>query len=105
MYEINGFLIYLYLFILFIILIIIFFSDIFKTIISKSVDFDDEGVVKLWIGPRLLVFVYDPRDVELILSSHVHIDKAEDYRFFQPWLGNGLLISTGKLKYLCKILL
>ncbi|XP_026326913.1 cytochrome P450 4g15 [Hyposmocoma kahamanoa] len=70
--------------------------DIFKTIIAKSNEFDNEAVVKLWIGPRLLIFLYDPRDVELILSSHVHIDKAEDYRFFQPWLGNGLLISTGQ---------
>ncbi|XP_047023112.1 cytochrome P450 4g15 [Helicoverpa zea] len=70
--------------------------DIFKNVIEKSVPFDKESVVKLWIGPRLLVFLYDPRDVELILSSHTHIDKAEEYRFFQPWLGNGLLISTGQ---------
>lgn len=49
----------------------------------------------MWIGHRLLVFLIDPRDVELILSSHVYIDKADDYKFFKPWLGNGLLISTG----------
>uniref|UniRef100_A0A2A4J977 Cytochrome P450 n=1 Tax=Heliothis virescens TaxID=7102 RepID=A0A2A4J977_HELVI len=70
--------------------------DIFRNVIEKSVPYDKESVVKLWIGPRLLVFLYDPRDVELILSSHTHIDKAEEYRFFQPWLGNGLLISTGQ---------
>lgn len=71
-------------------------SDIFKNVVGKSIQFDDEAVVKLWIGSRLLIFLYDPRDVELILSSHVHIDKAEEYRFFKPWLGNGLLISTGQ---------
>lgn len=70
--------------------------DIFKNLVEKSKDYDKEGVVKIWIGPRLLVFLYDPRDVELILSSHVYIDKADEYRFFKPWLGNGLLISTGK---------
>ncbi|CAH0628779.1 unnamed protein product [Chrysodeixis includens] len=70
--------------------------DIFRNIIEKSIPYDGESVVKIWIGPRLLVFLYDPRDVELILSSHVHIDKAEEYRFFEPWLGNGLLISTGQ---------
>lgn len=70
-------------------------ADIFRNVIKKSAEFDKEAVVKLWIGSRLLVFLYDPRDVELILSSHVHIDKAEEYRFFKPWLGNGLLISTG----------
>nr|BAD81026.1 cytochrome P450 CYP4G25 [Antheraea yamamai] len=71
-------------------------NDIFNNIIAKSLPFDDEAVVRLWIGPRLLVFIYDPRDVEVILSSHVHIDKADEYRFFKPWLGNGLLISTGQ---------
>ncbi|KAM3968140.1 cytochrome P450 4g15 [Aphomia sociella] len=71
-------------------------ADIFKNLIKKSASFDESGVVKIWIGPRLLVFLYDPRDVELILSSHVHIDKADEYKFFKPWLGNGLLISTGQ---------
>lgn len=52
-------------------------------------------IVKLWIGPKLLVFLVDPRDVELVLSSHVYIDKSPEYKFFQPWLGNGLLTSTG----------
>lgn len=72
-----------------------FVSDIFKNVLKKGAEYDEHGLVKLWIGPRLLVFLFDPRDIELILSSHIHIDKAEDYRFFQPWLGNGLLISTG----------
>ncbi|CAH0759292.1 unnamed protein product [Diatraea saccharalis] len=71
-------------------------ADIFRNIVSKSNNFDKEAVVKIWIGPRLLVFLYDPRDVELILSSHVYIDKADEYRFFKPWLGDGLLISTGQ---------
>ncbi|GBP57998.1 Cytochrome P450 4g15 [Eumeta japonica] len=71
-------------------------ADIFRRIYERSFEFNNEGVVKLWIGPRLLVFLFDPRDVEIILSSHVHIDKATEYRFFKPWLGNGLLISTGQ---------
>lgn len=41
------------------------------------------------------MLLYDPRDVELVLSSQVYIDKSNEYRFFQPWLGEGLLISTG----------
>lgn len=61
---------------------------------KKSEEYKD--VVKLWIGPKLVIFLIDPRDVEIILSSHVYIDKSSEYRFFQPWLGDGLLISTGK---------
>lgn len=54
-----------------------------------------QQIAKFWIGPKLLVFLIDPRDIEIILSSHIYIDKSTEYRFFQPWLGNGLLISSG----------
>jgi len=58
--------------------------------------FEYGQIIKIWIGPKLTVFLLDPRDVELVLSSHVFIDKSTEYRFFQPWLGNGLLISSGE---------
>lgn len=35
-------------------------------------------------------------NMQVILSSNVYIDKSPEYRLFEPWLGNGLLISTGK---------
>ncbi|XP_033338889.2 cytochrome P450 4g15 isoform X1 [Megalopta genalis] len=66
---------------------------IFQKVYQRSYEFND--VVRLWVGPKLLVFLTDPRDVEVILSSNVYIDKSAEYRFFKPWLGNGLLISTG----------
>ena len=69
-------------------------TAIFQNVMKKSEEYKD--VVRLWIGPKLIVFLIDPRDVEIILSSHVYIDKSSEYRFFQPWLGDGLLISTGK---------
>ncbi|GBP66542.1 Cytochrome P450 4g15 [Eumeta japonica] len=54
------------------------------------------SVIRAWLGSRLFVFLTDPRDVEVILNSQVHIDKASDYQFFKPWLGEGLLISSGE---------
>ncbi|KAK5643929.1 hypothetical protein RI129_007774 [Pyrocoelia pectoralis] len=54
------------------------------------------SVVKLWQGSKLIIFLSDPKDVEIILSSYDHIDKSSEYDLFKPWLGNGLLISTGK---------
>lgn len=53
------------------------------------------NVVRGWLGSKLIVFLTDADDVEVILNSHVHIDKASEYRFFKPWLGEGLLISSG----------
>lgn len=80
-----------------------FISDIFNNTYKYSLLY--HTVCRVWIGPKLLTFLTDPRDVELILSSHVHIDKASEYSFFKPWLGDGLLISTGKLKKRIGILL
>lgn len=50
---------------------------------------------KFWVGPILVVTLKDPRDIELVLSSQIHLDKSQQYSTFKPWFGNGLLISTG----------
>lgn len=39
---------------------------------------------------------------QIILSSVKHIDKMNDYRFLHPWLGNGLITSTGMNKITTK---
>uniref|UniRef100_A0AAT9UTD0 Cytochrome P450 4G219 n=2 Tax=Maconellicoccus hirsutus TaxID=177089 RepID=A0AAT9UTD0_MACHI len=68
----------------------------FKLLYERSFEFEFGKPLKIWIGPRVIVFLTDPRDIEVILGSHVHIDKSPDYRLFEPWLGDGLLISTGE---------
>lgn len=30
------------------------------------------------------------------MGSSVHLEKSFEYRFFEPWLGDGLLISKGE---------
>ena len=35
--------------------------------------------------------------LQLILGNSTHLEKSEEYRFFKPWLGDGLLISSGQL--------
>nr|CAD7430202.1 unnamed protein product [Timema monikensis] len=54
-----------------------------------------QDIVKIWLGSKLIVFLVEPKDVEVILSSSVHLDKSTEYRMFQPWFGDGLLISSG----------
>ncbi|XP_037028672.1 cytochrome P450 4g1-like [Bradysia coprophila] len=53
------------------------------------------NVARVWIGPKLVVILTNPSDIEIILNSNVYIQKSDEYRFFKPWLGNGLLISNG----------
>lgn len=54
------------------------------------------SVIRLWLGTNLVIFLTEPDDVEVILNSNVHIEKSSEYRFFKPWLGEGLLISSGE---------
>ncbi|CAG9761915.1 unnamed protein product [Ceutorhynchus assimilis] len=67
-------------------------------IMQKVLDIHKElksDVAKIYIGPKLYIGLTDPRDVELILGSHVHLEKSWEYKLFEPWLGEGLLISKG----------
>lgn len=69
-------------------------------------------ILKIWGGYRLIVGLFNPEDVEvsttfgkyvknttfmfqIILSSHSHLEKSDEYKYFAPWFGNGLLISYG----------
>lgn len=60
----------------------------------------------LWMGPKLAVIIYDPRDAEVVLKAAKVTEKAEQYSFLKPWLGESLLTSTGhKFKKHKKIIL
>ncbi|KAK0390346.1 hypothetical protein QR680_019311 [Steinernema hermaphroditum] len=54
-----------------------------------------ERVLKFWVGTKLLVMPLDGQTVKAILDSNTEITKGSDYDFILPWLGSGLLISTG----------
>lgn len=51
--------------------------------------------VRASLGHVNVVLLTNPADVELILSSQKHLEKSVEYRYFQPWFGDGLLISKG----------
>lgn len=53
-------------------------------------------VCRGFLGYKVIIFLSDPRDVEIILGSNVHLTKSSEYRYFKPWLGDGLLISNGE---------
>ncbi|BES87668.1 Ligand-gated ion channel [Nesidiocoris tenuis] len=53
------------------------------------------SVVRLWMGNLLVVQLFNPDDVEVLLKSTTQIKKAKLYEFVHPWLGTGLLTSTG----------
>ncbi|XP_051172445.1 uncharacterized protein LOC127288825 [Leptopilina boulardi] len=51
---------------------------------------------RLWLGGLPTISVYHPDDVQIVLSSTKHTEKGRIYDFLHPWLGTGLLTSTGE---------
>ncbi|XP_042869049.1 cytochrome P450 4c3-like [Penaeus japonicus] len=63
---------------------------------NKLCDYCEYGKIsRAWLGPQPYCLISDARAAEVILSSQKHLDKSRDYNFLHPWLGTGLLTSTG----------
>lgn len=52
-------------------------------------------IMRHWIGPNLYVHLSDPLDVEILLRDTKNLKKSTTYSFIKPWLGEGLITSTG----------
>ncbi|NWT51202.1 CP4V2 protein, partial [Erythrocercus mccallii] len=70
-------------------------EDFFKQLQFYVEEFRSWPLFKLWIGPLPVMVLYHPDSVEVILTSSKHIEKSYLYEFLHPWLGTGLLTSTG----------
>ncbi|XP_058793775.1 cytochrome P450 4C1-like [Phymastichus coffea] len=55
------------------------------------------GITLIWIGPEPVVIITKPELIEVVLSSNTLITKASGYDSIKPWLGQGLVTSTGDL--------
>lgn len=53
------------------------------------------GTVTLWVGPVPLVMAIRPEEVKEVMDSNELITKGIEYDVLKPWLGTGLLTSTG----------
>ncbi|XP_032269486.1 cytochrome P450 4V2 [Phoca vitulina] len=69
--------------------------EFFQQVIYYSEEYRHQPLVKLWLGPIPIVAIYNAESVEVILTSSSQIDKSYMYKFLEPWLGLGLLTSTG----------
>lgn len=58
---------------------------------------------KLWTGPTLRLVINKPEYLEDLLNSNVHLSKSNGYDLFKPWLGDGLLVSSGKSGEIVKL--
>ncbi|NXG80909.1 CP4V2 protein, partial [Baryphthengus martii] len=67
----------------------------FKQLQFYTEKFRSCPLLKLWLGPLAVLLLYHPDSVEVILNNSKHIEKSFLYKFLHPWLGTGLLTSTG----------
>ncbi|XP_050452053.1 cytochrome P450 4C1-like [Cataglyphis hispanica] len=68
-------------------------EKLWKLIRSLSENF--YPILKVWTFFTYAVSIRHPDDLETILSSIKHIEKGHQYNLLHPWLGTGLLTSTG----------
>ncbi|XP_011343712.1 cytochrome P450 4C1 isoform X1 [Ooceraea biroi] len=54
-----------------------------------------EGIILKWMGGQPVIHVFKPEFLEIIFPSTVNIEKGLQYKLLWPWLGKGLLTSTG----------
>nr|QLC36648.1 cytochrome P450 4V2 [Kryptolebias hermaphroditus] len=71
-------------------------GEFFRQIVDYTTSFRDVPLFKLWVGMIPFVVLFHAETVEKVLSSPVHLDKSFAYKFLHPWLGTGLLTSTGQ---------
>lgn len=68
-------------------------NQLMKTWMARSSKYSP--IYREWGGPVAVIHLTRPEHVELILNSSKHITKSLVYKFLHPWLGTGLLTSTG----------
>ncbi|XP_067627240.1 cytochrome P450 4e2-like [Eurosta solidaginis] len=54
---------------------------------------------RVLIGPFQNIMITEAKDVEFILNSKELIDKSDIYDMLRPWLGDGLVTTTGRKWY------
>ncbi|XP_014394498.1 PREDICTED: cytochrome P450 4V2-like isoform X3 [Myotis brandtii] len=70
-------------------------KEFFQQVIYYTEQNRHVPMVKAWLGTVPVIAMYKAETIEVILTSSEQIDKSYLYRFVQPWLGLGLLTSTG----------
>ncbi|XP_023245154.1 cytochrome P450 4C1-like [Copidosoma floridanum] len=53
------------------------------------------GMFLIWFGTQPVINIRKPHQIEKILTSTTIIKKSRFYNFVKPWLGEGLITTTG----------
>ncbi|XP_053486697.1 cytochrome P450 4V2 [Ictalurus furcatus] len=70
-------------------------GEFFNQIVEGTNENRHRPLVKVWVGPIPFLVLFHAETIEAVLGNSKHLDKSYPYRFLHPWLGTGLLTSTG----------
>ncbi|XP_025191082.1 cytochrome P450 4C1-like [Melanaphis sacchari] len=68
-------------------------SDFFRLLLKWHSKFGD--TYQLWIGLRPFIAMADADHIQQVLNSKTHIDKNLEYNLLLPFIGTGLVTSSG----------
>ncbi|XP_076870537.1 cytochrome P450 4V2-like [Brachyhypopomus gauderio] len=71
-------------------------GDYFSQIVGYTKEYWNAPLLKLWVGTVPFLVLFHAETIEAVLNNSVHVEKAYAYTFLHPWLGTGLLTSTGE---------
>ncbi|XP_033230131.1 cytochrome P450 4C1-like [Belonocnema kinseyi] len=63
--------------------------------VKRKLNQDYYPIYRTWNFGSPFIHICHPDDAEKLLTSMKHIEKGNAYHMLQPWLGTGLLTSTG----------
>ncbi|XP_050665019.1 cytochrome P450 4C1-like isoform X1 [Leptidea sinapis] len=68
-------------------------EQMFERMVELQYLYGHRVVVKVF--NKYVLHLFNPRDIEVVLTHTKNITKNKPYEFMKPWLGTGLLISSG----------
>lgn len=72
-------------------------SDRFNIMRSMLEKYQQNSLIRFWLGPTLFIFVNDPKLIEQVLSSPKCLEKSFLYKFLR--LDKGLLVAKRKFGF------
>ncbi|GLV39747.1 Cytochrome P450 4c3 [Carabus blaptoides fortunei] len=67
--------------------------DLFNLFMLRISEY--KPLFRTWSGSVPEVHIMKPEHLEIVMNNTKHINKGQVYKFLLPWLGRGLLTSTG----------
>ncbi|CAG4978428.1 unnamed protein product [Parnassius apollo] len=64
--------------------------------LGRKIAKENNGIYRFWCFPLGAISIYNPEDIEIILSGMKYHQKSQVYSFLKPWLQDGLLLSYGE---------